>query len=250
MEPDILLIDEVLAVGDLSFRRKCLRFVERFRERGGAFILVTHNLNQILSSCQKAVLLEAGEAVASGPSVEVVNRAIELQFSGESGVSGDRDCPAEDKPVSILSGTLKSVDGGDPVSGKGAVAELCVRSRLDADDVSWSIYLWTDDFSTRLFSLQSIDFEKQDRIRMGRSYRLRCNLPVLPVAPGRYGLRFSILAKGELQDAVGYEDDWIWAHIRPADLSTVEVRRVAVGDLIWTDCNWDPAVEIDFDENE
>ena len=251
MEPDILLIDEVLAVGDLAFRRKCLRFVEDFRKKGGAFILVTHNLNQILSSCQTAILLEKGQVVASGGAVDVVNRAIELQFSEEEPRKKEKDTASEkmDKPVAILSGALNAVGGGDPVSGKPAVAEIDVRSHLDADDVSWAVYLWSDDFSRRLLSLQSVDFEKVDCIRAGRSYRFRCNLPALPLAPGRYGLRFSIVAKGELQDAVGYEDDWIWTHIHPASVSAVEVRRAAVGDLVWADCKWEETVEIELDES-
>ncbi|MET3873842.1 ABC-type polysaccharide/polyol phosphate transport system ATPase subunit [Puniceicoccus vermicola] len=250
MEPDVLLIDEVLAVGDLSFRRKCLRFVEGFRENGGAFILVTHNLNQILSSCKNAILLEKGSVVASGPSVEVVNRAIGLQFSEKSASPGQRlkTVETENKSVAIISAGLFSGDGDDPVCGREAVAQIRVRSRLDADDVTWALYIWSDDFSRRLLSLQSSDFEKVDTIRAGSSYEFRCRLPVFPLAPGRYGLRFSIHAHGELQDSVGYEDDWIWTHIRPASVSTQEVRRAAVGDLVWADCLWEEAKAMELDE--
>lgn len=245
MEPDILLIDEVLAVGDLSFRRKCLRFVEGFRERGGASILVTHNLNQILSSCQKAVLLEKGRIVADGPSVEVVNHAIELQFGGgtakDTETSRIRDIGG--KPFAIVSACLRGEDEEYPRSGHDAVAEINVRCEEDASDLTWEAYIWSDDFSRRLLSFQSHDFGISEAVRAGGIYRMRCKIVSLPLSPGRYGLRFAVSVKGELQDAVGYENDYLWSHVRPAELTAGEIRRGAVGDLMWAKCEWQGAVE-------
>lgn len=65
-EPDILLIDEVLAVGDIRFRAKCNRMLHKLRKSGTSFILVTHNPNLILNICNKALYLSKGKPIASG----------------------------------------------------------------------------------------------------------------------------------------------------------------------------------------
>ncbi|MCX7934833.1 MAG: polysaccharide ABC transporter ATP-binding protein, partial [Planctomycetota bacterium] len=66
-EPDILLVDEVLAVGDLAFQRRCYERLEALRRRDIAFILVTHSLNQVERLCERAILLDQGAMVGEGP---------------------------------------------------------------------------------------------------------------------------------------------------------------------------------------
>lgn len=246
IEPDILLIDEVLAVGDLDFRRRCLRFIENFRQNGGAFILVTHNLNQILSSCDKAVLLENGKMELVGQSAEVVKKAIELQFAGKiERQPTDRSRRNRDKsPFIIVSGKIVGQDGSRLESGKTAIVELTVRCEMDANDLTWGVYIWTDDYSRRLLSRQSSDFGLNEQVHAGKEYIIRCEIPFMPLAPGRYGIRFTLNAGGELRDWVGYEDDFNWADIYPVTSSKNEVRAAAVGDLVWAECRWIKAEEV------
>lgn len=68
MEPEILLIDEVLAVGDLAFQRKCLDRIARFKAEGCTIILVSHDTASIRQLCDEALWLRQGELVAYGPS--------------------------------------------------------------------------------------------------------------------------------------------------------------------------------------
>ena len=72
-EPPILLIDEALAVGDKRFRRKSLARINDIRERASTVVMVTHNLNEIRSSCSRAVWLQDGVLVMDGPTDEVVD---------------------------------------------------------------------------------------------------------------------------------------------------------------------------------
>ncbi len=71
-EPDILFVDEVLAVGDARFRMKCYRKLAEMRQNGVSLILVSHNSNAILSVCERALYLKKGEAVFLGPSAEAM----------------------------------------------------------------------------------------------------------------------------------------------------------------------------------
>lgn len=74
IEPDILLIDEVLAVGDIKFRMKCHRQLARLRQNGTAFILVSHNLHTILNVCQSSIYLVKGELVLAGETSLVMKK--------------------------------------------------------------------------------------------------------------------------------------------------------------------------------
>lgn len=72
--PDILLIDEALAVGDKDFRSKSLERVNEIREQAGTILMVTHNLNEIRESCTRAVWLEKGVMMADGDVDDVLER--------------------------------------------------------------------------------------------------------------------------------------------------------------------------------
>ena len=71
LEPEVLLVDEVLAVGDLEFQRKCLGRMEKTAQGGRTVILVSHQLNQIRRLCKKVVWLDQGKIRMAGPPLEV-----------------------------------------------------------------------------------------------------------------------------------------------------------------------------------
>jgi ABC-type polysaccharide/polyol phosphate transport system ATPase subunit len=71
---DILLLDEVLAVGDQSFQEKCFATFERFRTEGKTVVLVSHDIGAVSTYCDRALLLESGAGAALGPADEVVAR--------------------------------------------------------------------------------------------------------------------------------------------------------------------------------
>ena len=70
VDPDILVVDEVLAVGDERFQAKCVDRIQRFKEEGRTILLVTHNADQVRALCDRAVVLESGDMIADGPTHE------------------------------------------------------------------------------------------------------------------------------------------------------------------------------------
>ena len=74
MRPDILLIDEILSVGDQHFQKKSLEQMLRFRDEGRTFVFVSHSLGAVESICERALLLWEGRVVADGPAPEIVAR--------------------------------------------------------------------------------------------------------------------------------------------------------------------------------
>jgi ABC-2 type transport system ATP-binding protein len=67
VDPDILVVDEVLAVGDERFQAKCVDRIQRFKEEGRTILFVTHNADQVRALCDRAVVLDSGDMIADGP---------------------------------------------------------------------------------------------------------------------------------------------------------------------------------------
>jgi ABC-type polysaccharide/polyol phosphate transport system ATPase subunit len=114
LDPEIVLVDEALAVGDESFQRKCLRKIQQFQAQGVTVIIVSHDLLLVERLCARACLLQRGELVAIGPAADVISRYHQIAAaSGE--VAGEyrwgtreieiprvRLLDAHDQPVTSL----------------------------------------------------------------------------------------------------------------------------------------------------
>ncbi len=109
VDAEILLIDEVLAVGDAAFQQKCFDEFERIRASGATVLFVTHDMGAVKRFCDRALLLEHGRPVALGDPESVGNRYLELNFSeqarqAEAEAAGDAQGePAEPEPVQSAS---------------------------------------------------------------------------------------------------------------------------------------------------
>ncbi len=90
VDPDILIVDEALSVGDVSFQNKCYRKFESLRENGKTILFVTHSLDLITRYCDQAFLILEGEVVAQGAPKEVVNIYTRMMTSSKSIESGDK----------------------------------------------------------------------------------------------------------------------------------------------------------------
>jgi lipopolysaccharide transport system ATP-binding protein len=85
LEPEVLLVDEVLAVGDLEFQKKCLGRMEKVSQGGRTVVLVSHQLNQIRTLCKRVVWLDKGEVRLAGPTLEVTGAYEAALLSREDG---------------------------------------------------------------------------------------------------------------------------------------------------------------------
>jgi len=86
LEPDILLVDEVLAVGDARFQRKCLGKMTEIAEQGGRTVLVvSHSMGTIQRLCDQSILIEQGRLAALGPTADVVARYIRDAVAADAG---------------------------------------------------------------------------------------------------------------------------------------------------------------------
>ncbi len=119
-DPDILLVDEVLAVGDEPFQRKCMEKIREFQNEGRSIILVSHSAEQIIDVCDRAIVLDHGKIIAMGDARDAMSR---LHQSYEKQIlkdisdanertedsSGERLCTIE--TVSVTDGLIEQSDG-------------------------------------------------------------------------------------------------------------------------------------------
>jgi len=81
--PDILLVDEALAVGDVKFQHKCYNAIRKMQRQGVTVVLVTHDIQAVVKHCQRAVILEGGELIDQGATKRVGERFYAIMLTGE-----------------------------------------------------------------------------------------------------------------------------------------------------------------------
>ena len=83
MRPDILIIDEALAVGDIRFQSKCFRRLDELKVKGVSILFVTHSTESIIKYCDRAVLIDGGKALYIGEPKDIVQRYMEMMFDSD-----------------------------------------------------------------------------------------------------------------------------------------------------------------------
>jgi lipopolysaccharide transport system ATP-binding protein len=114
LEPEIMLVDEVLAVGDAEFQRRCLGRMEELGSTGRTVLFVSHALPSVAQLCDRAIQIESGYVVADGPAPEVIAGYLHQTFSaGNARVWEGDDAPGDDL-VRVLSTRVLPHDGMPP----------------------------------------------------------------------------------------------------------------------------------------
>lgn len=100
VDPDILVVDEALSVGDARFQAKCFERLRQLKNNGTSILLVTHASEQVVTHCDRAVLLEQGRVEMLGPAKPVINRYLDILFSRDKPADVLEISPSKPLPVS------------------------------------------------------------------------------------------------------------------------------------------------------
>jgi ABC-type polysaccharide/polyol phosphate transport system ATPase subunit len=126
VEPDIVVVDEVLAVGDADFQRRCLGKMSQFAQEGRTVLFVSHDLGAVARICERAIWLEDGEIKHDGPT----SRSIDLYLDARGERAASVEFPSEpDKPVQLLSVGIAD-EAGALVDAPQRDEPLAVRTRF------------------------------------------------------------------------------------------------------------------------
>ncbi|MCL4394731.1 MAG: ABC transporter ATP-binding protein [Chloroflexi bacterium] len=198
LEPEILLVDEVLAVGDAAFQNKCLGKMGEVAREGRTVVFVSHNMGAVLQLCSRAIVLASGECVYDGNT----SVAVSTYLGGESRGSRTDFQVEPDRDVQILSMSI--------VSPEGSTLNACPHTNPFAVRIEYAVrewpadsYLCLDVFNendTRL--LWSSDVDRVDQMvnkRPSGTYRSDVTIPGMVLAPGRYYFSAAVYAPGRSQ---------------------------------------------------
>jgi lipopolysaccharide transport system ATP-binding protein len=181
LEPDILVIDEVLSVGDFAFQRKGLEKMRAIAKSGATVIFVSHNLQAVAEFCQRGILLERGRVIADGPTDQVVRRYLDT-----AAIHDDR--PARG-PVRIAKTTIRSAEGQTGRFAAGQKARVSVT--LDAIAATEKVAVVIDVFNTEFYEVFNTSSERLGcpSISLAAGERATCDFDVeLNLGPGTYYL--------------------------------------------------------------
>lgn len=145
VEPDVLIIDEALAVGDQRFQKKCIDRITAFRERGCTILFCSHSMYHVKQLCDVALWLDAGVTKAFGPTEEVVSayeshlRSLEAPTAA-AGDTGSATALASQREVvsataaALLACEVAHLGAGDPPLLEHPDLRVCVRARVPEGD--------------------------------------------------------------------------------------------------------------------
>jgi lipopolysaccharide transport system ATP-binding protein len=231
MRPDLLLIDEVLAVGDHEFQRKCVSFMLGYLKQGGSLLFVSHNGHQVQAVCEKAVLLEEGRLIFAGPAAQALHHMYE---SRPAPAAAQRVSGAPTGPVAIESLSAVAPGGGPVRTGERLDLVLSYRAE-EPVEATFAVTIWSADGWVCITS--AID-ERPRRLEPGRG-TLTCSIPRLPLVAGRYGLTASIGDPATLHPIVrfGHEQERVVLDVTspPGLITNLQRQR---GQLIEMDVEW------------
>ena len=179
VDPEVLLVDEVLAVGDVVFQQRCMERMREVLRQGTTVLFVSHNLRAVTDLCHRALLLERGRVAAEGPAAEVVGTYLSHSLAGR------RDVADRDAHLARLVVRGRAGEGGSFASGERVWVDVEVAARTACERLSITLYLaddeWRPVFDTSTERLGHGSFA----LRAGESFHVTMQLD-LHLAPGTY----------------------------------------------------------------
>jgi lipopolysaccharide transport system ATP-binding protein len=196
LDPDILVIDEVLAVGDAAFQKRCLGKMRDVALGGRTVVFVSHNMGAVSQLCSRAILLEAGRCAFQGKTGEVIGRYVASMDNTNSQVEFDW---SDEKPVQLTSMAI--------TSASGLAAAAVTHSNAFFVKISYTVRSWpaasyvcldiVNDQDLRI--VWSCDVTSVDEIAQDRApgdYETVVSVPAGVLSPGRYSFTAAVYSPG------------------------------------------------------
>jgi ABC-type polysaccharide/polyol phosphate transport system ATPase subunit len=211
IDADVLLVDEVLAVGDAAFQQKCYEEFRRLKDEGRTILFVTHDMAAVERFCDRAMLLERGRVVAMGDPQDIGRRYHELNFNRPE-LAADQAGEERygSRAAEILSVWFETADGAPTqalVGGEPAAVCLEVWVREEVDEPTFSVGL-ANDAGLPVF-VASSEFQEglPARLEAGARYVVRLEFDCL-LASGRYACTPGLSRGGRADDLIDLRPDF------------------------------------------
>lgn len=211
VDAEILLIDEVLAVGDAAFQQKCFDVFLRMRDEGRTIVFVTHDMGSLRRFCHRALLLEKGNMVHLGEPLEVANRYLEINFDQAADQSASTPVPRDQggEAGRIVDFWLEDEDGNRVTTiaqGRRIAARVAVDFVADVADPVVSFEVIGDDGAVIMNTTTAEGAERGDRFHAGEKVLFSFSFQNV-LAPRRYSTAITLAHRGTGLDVMDRIED-------------------------------------------
>jgi ABC-type polysaccharide/polyol phosphate transport system ATPase subunit len=196
VDPEIMLVDEILAVGDESFQRKCFNWLEDFQRRSGTIVMISHNLGAIREMASKVAWLKDGRVAALGDADDVVTAYLDevretMAGPGMPADRRDQRLPelevGEVRLLDVDGRPVEEIDAGDPLT-----VEIGYRVNRPVETPVVGVMLWRND-GTYVYGT-STHADGIDLGRVDRDGKVCLRYRSLPLLAGTYRLTVALFA--------------------------------------------------------
>lgn len=211
LDPEIMVVDEVLAVGDAAFQRKCLGKMSENASQGRTVLFVSHNMAAINRLCSRAILIDKGRLIADGSATETTAKYLSVSGGGESAkrVWNLQDAPGTDE-LRLLSIQLLNEDG-EPVSVIDVREQIVLRAEYIVNKAGLK-FRCAFGFSTQgIYAFAAVEPTEQIREDKGVYYS-SITIPAHLLAEGEYIVNVSMFSSSgakvnyvSLKEAVSFQ---------------------------------------------
>jgi lipopolysaccharide transport system ATP-binding protein len=214
LEPEILVVDEVLAVGDAEFQKKCLGKMSSVASGGRTVLFVSHNMTAIQALCKKSILIRNGRSTAIGLSTDIVVSYLD-EYAGRFVAGGDLRNLDRRGEGNVRFRHMRFFDGdGRPVIRPRTGEELNIAlefegSRTERRPARLSVDFY-DALNNPLFICAS-EASHSEAFQIGAGDKTVCRIPRLPLSAGRYKIELFLERNGIIED-------WLVDHV-PIDVT-------------------------------
>jgi lipopolysaccharide transport system ATP-binding protein len=203
LEPEILMVDEVLSVGDFTFQKKCLARIEQVATDGRTVLFVSHNTAAVASLCQRAYLLDHGRIIVGGDAPDVVGRYKAENRSAQFIPIAERQDRRGDGSIRITGLRVDDADGGGPISSSSRVrVTLDYESDAPLGEVRFQVTIHDAEYHPLFLLDTDTDGGLPDVIPAQGT--LLCVTDPIRLTPGMCGLMVSVDWRGALADGIEF----------------------------------------------
>jgi len=206
LEPEILLVDEVLAVGDVAFQKKCLGKIDEVTKEGRTVLFVSHNMAAVQNLCQRCILLDSGQIVAEGETTKVITKYLASSSQREVGDLSLRKDRVGNGSIRFESISFHH-ENGDRTSTFLSGEDLLIR-------LSYSVHQVLSHGATMLVAIGvqdvygdtlfwcSNELTAEIQREWPKDGEVICRIPKLPLPRGSYNINIYVAANGIVADWV------------------------------------------------
>ena len=219
LEPEILLVDEVLAVGDAEFQKKCLGKMSDVAKGGRTVLFVSHNMAAVQNLCTRGLLLEGGRVVCQGDMTQTIDTYLSSALHAEPGFAELADHPGRPPEMTPVIRSLGLRDGGGQTyrsvvtTGEDVIFEIGYDAGPQAID--YAVVAISTTLGERVLTLSTHQCPGFDKTLCGRG-KILCRVSRLPLGEGEYSVTVAMGSRRPIRNS-DYVEDALRFHVELHD---------------------------------